>query len=444
MKIRGLGLCIAAIVVALATHIAPGPTPAASGRTLGPSFAADAIQTAASAAELARLIGAFESRAKDHTDSLDLTFLAKLYLQRARSTGDLGSYTQAGEALTRALALAPDDPDARAVLARLRYATHDFAGARDIAASLFASDPTDPGAAALLGDAALEVGDYAAASQRFEALSRAFPGAAAVDARLARLSFVTGDPDAARDRAARANAEARAEGAFGVDLAWYAHLEAQVGFDRGDYEAAAASEREALAIAPGYHVAEAGLARAMAALGQTAEAIAWYGRAIDAMPQPDYLAALGDLYAISGEAGRATNAYDTVEAGATLSPSSARLYDRQLALFYLDHDRHLDRALTIAEAALGQRPDVYGYDIYAWSLYKAGRYDEAAAASDRALGTGAPDARFHYHAGYIALARGDAARAKAELGRALAIGPAFDPILAGRARTMLAWLEALG
>ena len=70
--------------------------------------------------------------------------------------------------------------------------------------------------------------------------------------------------------------------------------------------------------------------------------------------------------------------------------------------------------------------------------------DEAAAASDRALATGTPDARFHYHAGYIALARGDAPRAKAELGRALAIGPAFDPILAGRARTMLAWLEALG
>src|SRR5205814_501148 len=238
----------------------------------------------------------------------------------------------------------------------------------------------------------------------------------------------------ARDRAARAKAEARAEGAFGVDLAWYAHLEAQVGFDRGDYEAAAAAEREALAIAPGYHVAEAGLARAMAALGQTAEAIAWYGRAIDAVPQPDYLASLGDLYAISGDPGRATNAYDTVEAGAALSPSNARLYDRQLASFYLDHDRQLDRALAIAEVALGQRPDSYGYDIYGWALYKAGRYDEAAVASDRALATGTPDARFHYHAGYIALARGDAPRAKAELGRALAIGPAFDPLLAGRAR----------
>ena len=444
MKIRALALCVAAIVVALASHLGPGAAPAASGMTALASFSADAIQTAASAAELTRLIGAFESRAKEHTDALDLTFLAKLYLQRARSTGDLGSYAQAGEALTRALALAPDDPDSRAVLARLRYATHDFAGAGDIAASLLSADPTDPGAAALLGDATLEVGDYATASARFDALSRAFPNAAAVDARLARLAFLRGDGDAAGGLAGRASAEARAEGTFGVDLAWYAHLVAQLGFDRGDYEAAAVAEREALAIAPGYHVAEAGLARAVAALGQTAEAIAWYGRAIDAVPQPDYLAARGDLYAISGDLGRATSAYDTVEVGAALSPASARLYDRQLALFYLDHDRHVDRALTIAEAALAQRPDVYGYDIYAWALYKAGRYDEAAAASDRALAESTPDARFHYHAGYIALARGDATRAKAELKRAFAISVAFDPILAGRARTVLAWLEALG
>ena len=194
------------------------------------------------------------------------------------------------------------------------------------------------------------------------------------------MAFLRGDGDAAGGLAGRASAEARAEGTFGVDLAWYAHLVAQLGFDRGDYEAAAVAEREALAIAPGYHVAEAGLARAVAALGQTAEAIAWYGRAIDAVPQPDYLAARGDLYAISGDLGRATSAYDTVEVGAALSPASARLYDRQLALFYLDHDRHVDRALTIAEAALAQRPDVYGYDIYAWALYKAGRYDEAAGA----------------------------------------------------------------
>ena len=56
---------------------------------------------------------------------------------------------------------------------------------------------------------------------------------------------------------------------------------------------------------------------------------------------------------------------------------------------------------------------------------------------------GTPDARFHYHAGLIALALGETGRGKAELRRALATGPAFDPLLAARARETLAVLGVL-
>ncbi len=445
MKIRVFVLCLGALVVALATHLEPARLTAVPGAAApGAAFSADAIQTAASEAELARLISVFEVRVKEHTDALDYLFLGKLYLQRARSRGDVGSYAQAEAALDRALELNPEDPEARAASARLRYATHDFAGAAGLARVILSADATDPAASALLGDATLELGDYATARERFGTLAERFPNAAAVNARLARLAFLSGDPATARELADRAKAEARAEGAFGVDLAWYAHLRAQVSFDRGDYEGAAADEREALAIAPGYTVAEAGLARAMAATGRIDDAIAGYERAADAVPQPDYLAALGDLYTIRGDAARAARAYDTVEVIASLGTLSQRLYDRQFALFYLDHDRNVDRALAIAEASLTQRPDVYGYDIYAWALYKAGRYAEAAKASDRSLALGTPDARFHYHAGFIALALGETGRGEAELARALSTSPAFDPLLAARARGTLARLKALG
>src|SRR5439155_21694627 len=70
-----------------------------------------------------------------------------------------------------------------------------------------------------------------------------------------------------------------------------------------------------------------------------------------------------------------------------------------------------------------------------------GHYTAAVVASQRALAMGTRDARLHYHAGFIALAGGDLDRARSELGRALAIGPAFDPLLAARARAALALLE---
>ncbi len=441
MKIRVFALCLASIIVALATYVGSAPSSVGSEARVPMSLSAEAIQTAASAAELARLIGVFEARVKEHTDALDYLFLGKLYLQRARSTGDLGSYTQAGAALERSLALYPSDPDALAALARLRYATHDFAAAARVAKTILAADPADITARAILGDASLELGDYGTASDIFNGLATRFPNAAAVNARLARLAFLRGDDDLARGLADRAQNEARDEGTFGVDLAWYAHLRAQLSFDRGDYEAARDQEGEALAVAPGYYVAEASFARAAAALGQIDDAIAHYERAIAIIPQPEYLAALGDLYTLRGDTSRAARAYDTVEVSASLATLDQRLYDRQFALFYLEHGRSLDRALTIAEASLAQRPDAYGYDIYAWALYKTGHYTEAVVASQRALAMGTRDARLHYHAGFIALAGGDLDRARSELGRALAIGPAFDPLLAARARAALALLE---
>jgi tetratricopeptide (TPR) repeat protein len=441
VKIRVVTLCLAAIVVALATHLGQAPASVSSAARVPVSLSAEAVQTAASEAELARLIGVFEARVKEHTDALDYLFLAKLYLQRARAIGDLGSYTQAGAALERSLALYPSDPDALATFARLKYATHDFATAAQVARTLLAADPTDITASAILGDASLELGDYATARDRFSRLADQFPNAAAVNARLARLAFLGGDDERARVLADNAQDEARDEGAFGVDLAWYAHLRAQLSFDRGDYKAARDEESEALAVAPDYYVAEAGFARAAAALGGIDEAIAHYERAIAVVPQPEYLAALGDLYTVRGDASHAARAYDTVAISATLASPEQRLYDRQFALFYLEHDRDLARAVEIAQASLAQRPDVYGYDIYAWALYKTGHFAEAAAASDRALSLSTLDPRFHYHAGFIALAGGDMDRARAELGRALALGPAFDPLLAERARGALALLE---
>ena len=56
----------------------------------------------------------------------------------------------------------------------------------------------------------------------------------------------------------------------------------------------------------------------------------------------------------------------------------------------------------------------------------------------RALAFGTRDAKLLYHAGMIALALGDQAKARSLLVEALDLDPSFDPLAASRARAVLA------
>ncbi|MGH2585056.1 MAG: tetratricopeptide repeat protein, partial [Dehalococcoidia bacterium] len=100
--------------------------------------------------------------------------------------------------------------------------------------------------------------------------------------------------------------------------------------------------------------------------------------------------------------------------------------DVEMALFRAD--RGIEIAVTVADAraALAVRPGIHAWDALAWALYKAGRYDEALAASDQALRLGTRDPLMRYHAGMIALALGQTERAAAELRLAVSPNPAFS------------------
>ncbi|MDQ4006122.1 MAG: tetratricopeptide repeat protein [Actinomycetota bacterium] len=391
--------------------------------------------------EIDRLIAHYEDQVRRQPSTLDLTFLGELYLERARIGGDVRSYASAEEALTRALAIGRQDREARALLATTRFATHDFLGALELAEGLVQEDRRDDAALAIAGDAQLELGRYGTASDIYEELARRLPGTPEVEARRARLAFLTGDVDKARRLAAVAEEAAHMSGLGGTGLAWYTWLRGQIEFDTGEYEAARRLWGTAVRLAPDYHLAHAGKAKALAALGMIDEAIREYVRAIELLPDPTYVAALGDLYILTGDRELARSQYRTVEAIATVGGVNGRLYDRQLAGFYADHDRRVGQALQIASRSIRTRGDVYGWDVYAWALYRAGEHERASAAIDEALRLGTPDPRLHYHAGMIALARGDEVRARAELELALRLGPAFDPLQAVTARQTLGGLE---
>ncbi|HEY7762757.1 MAG TPA: tetratricopeptide repeat protein, partial [Actinomycetota bacterium] len=390
-------------------------------------------------AELDRLIRSFGHQTDASPSAAGFAFLGQLELERARLTGDVASYARAGHALEEAVSLAPQDPEPQALLAGVRFTTHDFLGAFELADRIYAADRS-LSALAVRGDAELELGRYGEAAADYRVLAAARPGDSSTLIRLSRLAFLHGDGEEAARLAAHAERAAAGEGLFGASLSRYAANRGRLSLEAGNYEEAARHYRRAVDAAPDYHVAISGLAGARAAQGRFDDAIRLYERAVALVPEPASLAALGDLYAAVGDERAAADRYATVEAIATLQAVNRRLYDRQLALFRADHGGDLDGALEIARQGLVTRRDIYGYDVLAWVLFRLGRLDEARQASDSALAMGTPDARLWFHAGMISAGLGDDDRARTELTRALDLHPAFDPLLAPRAAETLAEL----
>ena len=438
MKTRFIALAVATTVVIGGGYLvrASSSSSAGSAGEDGAGQSANALELSSQVDrhELDRLIGVYEGEAKTTPTVTGLTFLSQMYLQRGRLTGDVQTYLQAAAAAEQAVGLAPNDRTARTLAAGIRYTTHDFASAEQAARALVAERPTDAGPLAVLGDAQLELGDYVGATTTYGQLAASSPDAAAASVRQARLAFIQGRLADADRLAGAAKGQADASAFGDIGLGYYSVFEGQLDLDRGLYDDAAREYEQALREAPGYHIALAGLAKARAAQGRTKDAIALYQRAIAVVPQPDYLANLGDLYHLTGHDAPAHTQYGTVEVIVKLAAINQQVYNRQLAMYYADHDLKVDEALRLTSAELSVRKDVYGYDAQAWALYKNGRFQDARTAARQALSQHTPDAKIWYHAGLIDQALGDDDAARAELRRALTISPAFDPLQAPKAR----------
>jgi len=420
--------------------VAPaGPPPAVQGPVSAPG--APFADAPGSIEQIDRSIGRWTANlAANDLDFISARNLALLYEGRARLSGDIGDYTRASEAATRSLSIEPRQLDVQALHARLLLATHDFAEALSEAQLVDSASPNQPAVLAILGDARLELGDVDAAEALYARIEALTPGPA-VTARTARIAFLRGDTAGAIAFADAAHAAARKSGERGPALSWYAYLAGTMSLSAGQPKDAATWFDRAVSEWPSSYLALAGRARAAAALGDTTAAIDGYRAAIAVAPQPDALTALGDLLALNGDQDAADQQYATVEAIARLQGGDTGLvYNRQLALFLVDHDRDAAEALRLAELELKTRKDVYGYDAYAWALLANGRAADAEAAMTTALGMGTHDARLLFHAGEIAHALGDDARARSLLEESLAIRGALDPLSASRAATTLAAL----
>ena len=387
-------------------------------------------------------IRTFENRIRQNPkDAVSYTLLGELYIRQARETGDVTGYQRAEVALNESLKLLPGYAPAGSSLASVYYAQHEFEQALDLAARVYESNPKNTSALVTVGDAYLSLGDYQKAEEVYQQLGET-EATSPVLARLAYLEELNGNPEEALHLMRRAAGTAlRSEGTR-ESIAWYILRVGDIYYNLGEVKEAGSYYEASLRVFDNYHLALAGLGKVRAAEGKYEDAIAYYTRAVNIIPQPDFLAALGDLYMVTGQPDKAQLQYHTVEFIGTLATLNEQIYNRQLANFYSNHNLKLDEALQLSLAELEMRQDIYGYDAAAWAHYKNGNYEEAQVFMNQALALGTRDALLLYHAGMIAHALGDNQQARHLLQQALTINPHFSVLHSDETQQTLNALQA--
>lgn len=374
---------------------------------------------------------------KNPSDPRGYNILAAAFMQKSRESGDFSLNARAEESLKHSFRVAPDNYEGIKLQATLLINYHRFAEALQTARRAQAINSRDHDIYGVIVDALVELGEYEQAVEASQRMVDLRPDTSSY-ARISYLRSLHGDRKGAIEAMKMAAESANPQNVESV--AWCrVHLGDELINDGKLGEA----EREydyALFVFPDYHLALAAKARARYAAGDTENAVVLYKRAIERVPLPDYIAALGDLYAKLGRADEAKQQYDQVEFIEKMDAFGGT-YSRQLALFWADHDMRLDEALTIAENERATRKDIYASDILAWSLYKKGRFAEAKTAMDEALRLNTRDPRLLYHAGLIAAANGDPQKGANYLQQALDVNPFFDVRQAEIAKKKLADLK---
>lgn len=383
-----------------------------------------------------RLIQSLQSRLKVYPQDYN-TYdgLGAAYIQKGRETGDVTYYELAKKALEKSLELRSNDLGATSALTHMavvEMAEHQFEDALTWAQKALAMGAGDPAPWAIVGDALADLGEYGKASEAYSKLrdpinpQDQWSGIAYErESRMSYLRFVSGDPQGAVNLMRSAIRTALFSYMPAENIAWSQYQLGDEFFRIGDLDRAAKAYQDGLAAYPGYYRDLAGLAQVRAAQTRYQEAIELYQKAIAAIPYPEYAAALGDVYTKVRRPDEAKKQYDLVEFIGYLSAINKTLFNRELAMFYADHDLKLKQALDLAQKELQVRRDIYTWDALAWTLYKNERFQEAASAMIKALSLGTKDSMLYFHAGMIYNRLGQHEKAKDYLQRALATNPHF-------------------
>jgi tetratricopeptide (TPR) repeat protein len=397
-----------------------------AGAQAGEDFKAGFAQNASTSS----LVADLQSRLRANPDDEhSFALLGLAYEQRARETGDPSWYPKAEGVLRRALVLEPKDALAVGGLGSLALSRHRFRAALTLGRQASKLNPYSAQPWGVIGDAQVELGRYPEAFAAFDRMNALRPSLASY----ARVSYgrelIGHTPQAIR--AMRLAIDAAAGGA--EPTAWTHVQLGKLFFNHGRYAAAEREYRLALQDFPGYAYGLDALAQVLAAKGAYRQAISAERQAVDAIPLPQYVAALGDLYRVTGRPRPARRQYALIGAIEQLLHANGVRTDLEIALFQIDHGLAMRHALSRARVAHAERPSIDGDDVLAWALARNGHCAEALPYSRAALRLGTQDALKLFHRGMIerCLSR---PTARAWFRRALALNPHFSLLWSPSAR----------
>ncbi len=386
----------------------------------------------AGAAALVLAAGAAGAQRLAAPASGPLAEATRLYA-RYRATLSHDDLAAADAAVQAGLAASPGDYELRKFRLRLLLPHHDFEGLLREAEALKKERPDDAELDGSIGDANFDLGRYPEAFAAYERFAARRPSTASFS-RIALAREIAGDlkgalqsMDLAADAARAADPEA---------FAWCRSRSARILLKLNRYEEAEGRLVEALRRVPDHAPSLAAAAEIAARKGLWEPATRLAERSIALEPEAGVAAALVDYRRAMGDAAGEARAKKAIADLDAKLPEDHRLVHRPLALYFSDHGEPA-RGLAMTERELRGRRDVYGYDAYAWALYRAGRPAEAVEPMKLALSRGTVDPLLEFHAGAIARAAGDAAGARRHLERALKIDPRFHVLYAEEARQML-------
>lgn len=367
-------------------------------------------------------------RAADAT-AADLDRLAWAYVAKARRTLDAAYHKLAEKTAGVAEAQFGPSPATRVVRAHVLHNLHRFREAELVAAQLVAERGA-PADLALLSDALIEQGEISQGVAVLQRLVDLKPGSEAFS-RIAHVRWLKGDlagAEAAMLEALRTTAREDAE-----TRAWMLVRLSGFALQRGEAAQAHALATAAAARLPDYAPALLACGKALLALDRRPEAIAALTRATELLPLPEYQWWLADALRATDRDGEALAVeYRLMRRGALEDP-------RTFALYLATRRAEPDAALRLARAELAERADALSHDALAWAAFAAGDSETAAASMRTALATGVRDARLFFHAGEIALARGEAELARAHFAvahpMAATLTPSERALLARRTAT---------